>query len=41
MGREGLIHLAKTRLTTHLVSAPLIAAGTLVVVGTFRLRHNP
>jgi hypothetical protein len=34
-----MIHFAKTRLTRHL-NAPLIAVGTSVAVGTFRLRNN-
>ena len=43
---QQMIHLAKTRfakirLTRHLVNAPLIAAGTLIAVGTFRPRNNP
>jgi hypothetical protein len=32
---------AKIRLTRHLVNAPLIAVGTLIAIGTFRLRNNP
>ena len=34
------IQLAKIRLTRHL-NAPLIAVGTLIAVGMFRLRNNP
>ncbi len=38
------IHLAKSQLTVlakTLRNAPLIAAGTLIAIGTFRLRNNP
>jgi hypothetical protein len=37
---QQLIHPTKTRLLNP-TNAPLIAVGTLVAVGTFRLRNNP
>jgi hypothetical protein len=36
-----LMHLAKPRLTVQLANAPLIAVGTSIAVGTFRLENNP
>jgi hypothetical protein len=38
---QRLMHLAKPRLTVHLANAPLIAVGTLIAVGRFRLRNSP
>jgi hypothetical protein len=35
-----MIHFAKTRLTRHLLNAPLIAVEMSIVVGTFRLWNN-
>jgi hypothetical protein len=37
---QRLMHLAKTRLTVHLANAPLIAVGTLIAFGAFRVSNK-